>query len=166
MKGRFLFYKKSGVCVWLYRFVFIITFLILSLSCIFYILPVYAIHASQISRNIKGGGVSTEIEKRDGRPAANFNKHKSGFIKKIKKMIESGAALTPQRYARLKNEIIKLRERLVKRITQIDKKTAELNAERTDILSLLQELDTCETRFDKIKISDSNSGSGEVKISR
>lgn len=96
------------------------------------------------------------------RAAHSENRHKSGFISKLDKMIKSGEAITAERFERLKKEIIKLRERMNKRAEQIDRKIMELTTERARIKDLLTDLATAEVEFHKIKVY-SGENSGEIE---
>lgn len=92
------------------------------------------------------------------------NKHKSGFIEKINRFVKSGDPIPAARYARLKNEIEKLRERITKRIERIDKKTLDLNSERARIVNLLSELETASAAFNKIKIEPAADKTSETVL--
>jgi flagellar motility protein MotE (MotC chaperone) len=89
--------------------------------------------------------------------------HKSSFISKIDKLVKSGDPITAERFERLKTEIVKLRERMNKRVEQIDKKIEDLTKERARIKELLVDLSTSEVSFYKIKIYSGNEKSGETE---
>lgn len=93
-------------------------------------------------------------------------RHKSGFIVKINKMIKSGAALSQTRYCRIKKEIEKLRERMNKRLEEINSKMEKLTQERKRINELLVDLKTSEAEFDKLKILSRALESAEANIEK
>lgn len=106
--------------------------------------------ANEAKEGVSGRGRGAFIK--TGAETDDINKYKSGFIGKINRYVKSGAPVSPERYARLKNEIEKMRERIVKRIERIDKKTLDLNSERARIAVILSELETAAADFEKIKI--------------
>ncbi|HPG58858.1 MAG TPA: hypothetical protein PKW98_13655 [Candidatus Wallbacteria bacterium] len=101
-----------------------------------------------------------------GSPCPEPERHKSGFIVKINKMIKSGAALTQTRYCRIKKEIEKLRERMNKRLEQINSKMEKLSRERSQINELLIDLKTSEAEFDKLKILAQALESAEANVEK
>jgi hypothetical protein len=143
------FYRKAGFFVCAAAFV-----LVISSGGVF---------ARQDLSEGASGLAAAGIEKTRAEAGEN-NKHKSGFIDKINRFVKSGGPVSPERHARLKNEIEKLRERITKRIERIDKKTLDLNSERARIVNLLSELETAAAAFDKIRI-DPAAGAASKAVS-
>ncbi len=143
------FYKNAGFIVCAAAFVLVV------------------LSGGAYGRQDSEAGVSGDAAGKDKRTrsgAVENNKHKSGFIEKIKYFVKSGDPIPAVRFARLKNEIEKLRERITKRIEHIDKKTLDLSSERARNIYLLNELETAAAAFNKIKVEPAVEKTSEVRL--
>ena len=120
-----------------------------------------------LGREDKIESLSGDVAGKDKKTRANAverNNHKSGFIEKINRFVKSGDPISAKRYARLKSEIEKLRERIIKRIERIEKKTLDLNFERVYNVNLLNELEIAGAAFNKIKIEPAVEETSEARL--
>jgi len=113
--------------------------------------------SAPVPDNVQEGGKSVSSGK---------EKHKSSFIKKMNKIIAAHEKISKFRFERLKSEASKLRERITKRLANIEKKKKSFLDEEASLKELLKELESSEVEFNKVATYQETAKTVEIKIEK